>query len=473
MPFGQWRRAAQLLILLSALIWMASSSPVVAGASPVANDASPSYARPKRPAQAPVPQRPRLGEPPALTPAEIERRTIVQRPLVGPRAPGHSRADVVNLFNAEYTPPLQVAPGWTGSIAGCVPGVTSPAYEAATVQIVNYFRTMVGLPAVTLDSTRTAGAQSAALMMLAQGDLSHDPPPGWACRTDAGALSASQSNLSLGSAGPSAVVDYMNDTGVPSLGHRRWVIYPREVQIGTGSTSASNALHVIGGFGVRPVSPEYVTWPPAGFVPYQVVYPTWSFTYPDADFTGATVSMTYLGNPIALNTVQLPNNLGDNGISWLPQGLTTGAGVADRAYVVNVNNVVVNAVPRNFTFTVTIVDPALAPPVSCAPRPRPTMTVARIGPGTIQATIAATGANNTLVALRIGVPPRAMTNASLDVQGVLNGVTNGQSVTLPNGATQAVLIVTRLAAGTATVPLVVVDGCGDWPTFVGMGPGVS
>jgi hypothetical protein len=80
------------------------------------------------------------------------------------------------------------------------------------------------------------------------------------------------------------------------------------------------------------------------------------------------------------------------------------------------------------------------------------------------------GAGNAFSSLRIGVPGRAVSNATVVVQGVATPVTNGQTVTLPPGTTQVVLTVTRVAPGAATVPFVLVDTtCGDWPTFIGMG----
>ena len=169
----------------------------------------------------------RLGPAPSLSPDQIQALTTQSGALAAPRAVGQSRADVVNLFNTQYTPSLQVPAGRTGRVAGCVPGNTSAAFEAATIQVVNYYRTMAGLPSVTLDSTRTAGSQSAALMMNAQGALDHNPPPTWACFTADGAFAAGKSNLALGNAGASAVVAYMDDTGTDNLGHRRWVIFLR------------------------------------------------------------------------------------------------------------------------------------------------------------------------------------------------------------------------------------------------------
>jgi uncharacterized protein YkwD len=482
----RWRRVFLCLTLVALLIASAWSAPLVAW--------------PIDQAQASTPEQPRLGPAPALTPDQIRALTTqsgVQ--AIAPRAVGQTRSDVVALFNTQYTPPLQVPSGWTGSVAGCVPGTTSAAFEAATIQEVNYYRTMAGLPSVTLDATKTPSEQSAALMMLAQNDLSHTPPPTWACYTADGAAAAGRSNLSLGAAGATAVQQYMIDNGVDNLGHRRWIIFPPELQMGTGSTDSTNALDVTSSFGPRPATPEFVSWPPAGFVPFQVVYPTWSLAFPNGDFTNATVTMTTNGTPVQVTVVQLPNGFGDNGIAWRPQGLTLNGGMADQTLTVTVANVATAGGPRTFTYDVTVIDPALTGPAPgstatptvtptspvapaptatptaipagpCAPRPQPTIRTVSTGPGQIQTTITMTGAGNTLSSLRIGVPGRAVGNASVIVQGL--AVTNGTTVTFPGGATQAVMTVTRQAPGAATVPFVLVDNCGDWATFVGMGTDV-
>ncbi|MFN8633189.1 MAG: SGNH/GDSL hydrolase family protein [Chloroflexota bacterium] len=105
------------------------------------------------------------------------------------------------------------------------------------------------------------------------------------------------------------------------------------------------------------------------------------------------------------------------------------------------------------------------PPVSCTPRPRVAVAVAKDGAGHLTATIAATGANNTLREIRIG----DARNARVDVGGQ-SGI-GGFTVPLPANPTSVALTVSRLTAGAGVhVPLTVVDRCGDWPTFVGAGP---
>jgi len=72
--------------------------------------------------------------------------------------------------------------------------------------------------------------------------------------------------------------------------------------------------------------------------------------------------------------------------------------------------------------------------------------------------------NNTLRALRFGSP----SNATIEVGG--QTVATNSRVTLPAGTQQTQFSVRQTRAGQAvTVPLVIEDGCGDWPTFVGGG----
>ena len=63
---------------------------------------------------------------------------------------------------------------------------------------------------------------------------------------------------------------------------------------------------------------------------------------------------------------------------------------------------------------------------------------------------------------------RLQFNARIEAGG--QSGTGPLTVTLPAGTQQATFLVTRLSAGQAvTVPLTVVDSCGEWPTVVGGG----
>jgi hypothetical protein len=296
-----------------------------------------------------------------------------------------SRQAVVDAYNTRFLPALAVASGWNGSINGCVPGTTSAAYEAATLQAVNYFRAMAGLPdTVTFDATFNSKDQQSALMTIAQGQLSHNPPTSYACYTAGGAEAATRSNLAIGAGGADAIDLYMEDagTGNTAVGHRRWILYPPQSVMGTGSTSAvngpyfgSNSLWVIGVFGSRPATPETAPWPPAGFVPRQITYPRWSFAVNSAtpaNMSAATVTMTRSGQTVAVNVLppefQAPNpSIGDNTIVWEPQGLNHPAGMQDTTYQVTVSNVIVGGTPRTYSYSVTVIDPATTPVVTPTP----------------------------------------------------------------------------------------------------------
>jgi hypothetical protein len=101
----------------------------------------------------------------------------------------------------------------------------------------------------------------------------------------------------------------------------------------------------------------------------------------------------------------------------------------------------------------------------CAPRPTLAVTTAPLGGGRLQVTITApAAAHDRLLALRFG----AATNARIEAGG--QSGTGGFTVSLPPGTQQTTFVVTRVTAGQgATVPLVVVDSCGEWPTVVGGG----
>jgi hypothetical protein len=265
-------------------------------------------------------------------------------------------------------PAFSVPMQWTGAVAGCVAGTTSAAYKAAVLRTVNSFRVLTGLPGtVTLNLIHSAMAQQGALMMEANSSLSHSPPSTWTCYTADGATAAGSSNLALGNAGPYAVRAYIADKGVTSLGHRRWLLYSRLGEVGTGDTSRANTMWVFGGTVTAPASATTagIPWPPRGFVPWtdKVAEPThpWSFSLPGGDFSKATVTMTNdQGQALSVtNVAALAPNYGDNAMSWTLSAPTSQWSRApqDTKFNVQVNNVTVSGQSRNFQYSVTFFTP--------------------------------------------------------------------------------------------------------------------
>lgn len=279
-------------------------------------------------------------------------------PVVDPE-----RQAVIDDYNNLYLTSNVTDCGWTGSTSSCTAGTMSADAMSKTLQRINYFRKEVGLNTdITFDATKNSKCQEAALMMDANSDLNHYPPTSWTCYTADGAEAAGNSNLALGSNSSGAITLYMMDPGSSNTacGHRRWILYSRSKVMGCGSTSGANALWVLGNGGnPLPTSmPEFISWPPEGYVCAPLVFSRWSFSIPGADFSAATVSMTDgSGNAITCSIISSTDNgYGDNTIVWEPTGIDT-SNSADVTYHVSISNVTVNSTTKNYSYDVVIIQP--------------------------------------------------------------------------------------------------------------------
>lgn len=224
-------------------------------------------------------------------------------------------------------PLLDVPVGWTGTAKGCKAGTTSQANRRATLEMVNYVRSLGGLPKVKLDKNYSEKAQKAALIMRANNYLTHYPTRSASCFSKAGYRGASKSNLSMSwgyddelsaSTGPRSVMRYMLDEGDNNLavGHRRWVMYQRLSKIGTGDTDNTNAMYVVGDFAAKSTA-KWVAWPTAGYFPREMEPDgRWSLSYPNADFSRAKVTVTTPDGKQKTRVVDRGRGAGDNSIVW-------------------------------------------------------------------------------------------------------------------------------------------------------------
>jgi hypothetical protein len=299
------------------------------------------------------------------------------------------------FFNAVFSASDGVPIDWTGSLSGTPgssatgsAGTTSAAFKDAVQLRINYFRAMAGIPAaISMDSVESAEDQDAALMMSANNALSHTPPSSWLLYTSDGATAAGNSNIALGNEGPDAIAfGYIEDSGSnnTALGHRRWILYPQTQVMATGDIPATNGFNSANATWVfdsnlnnpRPaVRDSFIAWPPPGYVPYQVVFPRWSLSYPNADFSAATVTMTSNGASVPVMLEALDNPAyGENTLAWDYNGLD-GATVdssapkpaSDLTYQVVVNNVMISGTAQSFSYSVTVFDPAVAGPGDTPP----------------------------------------------------------------------------------------------------------
>ena len=336
------------------------------------------------------------GAPVAPTAQQLQemRRTVAPRArMLGEPWDGYfvdiGSREAVRLFHDTiYASSRNVPSGWVGDVSNCIAGATSVDYQQATLRRINWFRAMAGVPAnVALDDGFSFRAQQAALIMSASSQLSHDPQQSWRCYTPEGAEGARRSNLALGQSGPRAVADgYMHDYGPgnAALGHRRWVLYPQTRNMGLGDVAPegqggampANALWVQDAHyqDLRPaVRDDFVAWPPRGYVPWSQVYPRWSLSYPQADFSRASVRMTEIGREIATRLEPIANGYGENTLAWLPgnyrDGMAWSRPQQDMVYGVQVDNVLVAGQPRSFHYDVIVFDPATGPALAAPQGP--------------------------------------------------------------------------------------------------------
>lgn len=327
-------------------------------------------------------QPPRLGDPPQQPPIDKQPDLVGQTLSVpADRTGGWSinpsdRQISRSFYNSVYLASELTPIAWNGNQASCDQGTTSFDFKNGVLVRINYFRAMAGVPAdISFADLFSNKAQQAALMMSRNNNLSHDPPAAWSCYTAGGAEAAGKSNLSLGNYGWNAVSGQVRDNGSnnTAVGHRRWILYPQTQTMGTGdipsaaSYSAANALWVFDDkYGTsRPATREaYVAWPPPGHVPYQVVPARWSFSYANANFSAATVSMTRSGNPVAVAIQPVQNGYGENTLAWIANGLDANVATwpnpgEDAGYRVQIGNVLVGTTPASFSYDVIVIDPAI------------------------------------------------------------------------------------------------------------------
>lgn len=296
-----------------------------------------------------------------------------------------NREEVRLFFQAIHSASEGAPMGWTGNYTSSDPvaaaGTTSAAFKEAVNLRVNFYRALAGVPGtVTFDATFSARAQQAALMMSANNTLQHTGiPTSWQYYTTSGAEAAANSNLALGMSGPAAIDGYIADPGTDNfpVGHRRWVLYPQTRQMGTGDVagngafSPANALWVFDSNlqGPRPfVRESFVAWPAPGYAPYQVVWPRWSISYPNASFSAATVTMTRGGTPVPVQLAPIANGYGENTLVWVYDNRDANSMApharpgGDVTYHVTVANVMVGGSPQTFSYDVIVFDPATAGP---------------------------------------------------------------------------------------------------------------
>ncbi len=210
---------------------------------------------------------------------------------------------------------------WSAGATQCAAGSLPEAPRQASIAWVNLYRAMAGLAPVAEAAADRAGAQGCAVMLERNGQLSHTPAATWACATDAARATAARSNLSGNPGFPmspwNAVRGWIDESRDLSgtLGHRRWLLSPELHTVSYGQTGSFACLSL--GLGSRVANaPQWVSWPPAGWVPTALMGTIWSFSKPGVSAPGTTVQVTRDGAAVAMAASAQRAGIGDDTVSW-------------------------------------------------------------------------------------------------------------------------------------------------------------
>jgi hypothetical protein len=225
---------------------------------------------------------------------------------------------------------------WTGNVMTCDPGDMAPTARANALRVINLYRWLADMPAVTDDPTMNKQAQSCALLERANGMLSHMPPMDWKCYMDEGAKAAGRCNISSGPAVGSVdgyMVDPGNDT---TIGHRRWILSNSFGPTGIGGTDRHSCLMT---FGTMKVNKPWMAWPSPGVIPVQALaqgvgnfsqkvdMTGWSVQSDTINLAGATVTVMADGMAQPVTVTQLQPGYGSRyALRFNPMGWSTTPG---------------------------------------------------------------------------------------------------------------------------------------------------
>jgi uncharacterized protein YkwD len=251
-------------------------------------------------------------------PAELELRT---------------REEVCGRWVADRA--LRQPNAWSSGGGGCAPGTLHEEAASDALRYTNLYRWLVGLPPVVEDPEFSRKAQLCAVIMRALGDIQHVVPETAACWTEDGSEAAQSSNLALGPTHPAPAIDlYMIDTGVPSLGHRRWLISPEYERAGFGLVDRYSC-HWVFSFGGRASTP-YMPFPNPGFAPL-TERPVWSVTFgTSTGFDAATFIRVFdveTGEEMEVSRYTPERGFGPDTLAFTPQGWSF-----EKTYEVRVEN---------------------------------------------------------------------------------------------------------------------------------------
>lgn len=300
---------------------------------------------------------------------------VVPAPSPTPSPTGSWATNTAALFSAQP------------DVANCKPGTLVQSVRDDVLARLNAIRALHRLPAVSYSSADDEQATQAALMMAANGQLSHTPAASWKCYTTLGANGAGTSNLYGGLISPYLAYytedmylsGWLTETSnliANNVGHRRWMLdpflgkiaYGRVAQVlADGSRTDAAAMKVVsftGGVSVPGNLPSFVAYPygdyPARYfdtsslLSFTVIADTTQRGGANAtvDFSKAVIAVSDGSTALTVSNVSF-DNVGyavPNNLQFQVAGLKAGV-----SYSVKITGVGVRGAATDYSYTFRIV----------------------------------------------------------------------------------------------------------------------
>ena len=210
---------------------------------------------------------------------------------------------------------------WIGDTKACKMGVVPNYIQQKVEDRINYFRVSAGVPPIYLDSQLNDWCQRAALVMESNNKLNHEIPKIWSCYSAEAAEAAKYGLLTQNATTTLAVTSFVADQTHPTLGNRRWMLYPFSMVWGHGSTKSKCVLWALDDSRTRDTlyySSNFIAWPYNGYINKMFLFKKWSFSIYN-DLKDAQVTMMIGKVPIKLKLETVVEGYGLPTLVWTPE----------------------------------------------------------------------------------------------------------------------------------------------------------
>jgi len=197
------------------------------------------------------------------------------------------------LASATEQPAMQ----WNAGAGGCDPGTVPFDAQVAALRYLNFYRWMIGVGPVQVDTTVASAQQQCALMLNYY--FGHDPSPDVMCYTPEGAAACGSSLIASGYGLIGQVDGYALETGQNFIHHRN-VLAVGRAGVWFGASSGASDMHYGGAYPALATDPAYVVHPGPGLQVMSKVPLNWWFVEAGTASTpplDARVSVIATGEP--------------------------------------------------------------------------------------------------------------------------------------------------------------------------------